>query len=514
MVVLSSCSEFFAYNQSTLSDIFSEFEDAVIDAILKYCYIGEIYIEETRLEKFLELANMLQIKNIDIPPKMPEYQTIDLSNCLEVLRLSDDQKLKKIALDLTVENFNTLCKITDFLNLPVSIVSEILKSNELNVASEEDVFKSLKLWVNFDDENRRSELLNLMSSVRLTLIPVQRLITEIIPYCYSSLDCMIIVNKAMQSMLLRNPQSPHRRDVHRKGTYKLAVVGSWMIHQNTIDIYDAEQDTWTQSKDIGINKWGYGLVLVDNCIMIIGGFSSNTSKIVECIDLKDGQKYPLQPLNDARYGLVAVALNQDHSTDVYVICGARSWDVPLNSVERWNSKKRIWETDIAPTLQALLLPCASVINGRIYMTGGYTFIDKQHRSINEVQMYVPETNTWSYRAPMIQERAEHKSVVMNGKLYVVGGYIIQSTTYIENVESYDPEANLWTSFCNLPGPRLGANLCVFQNKLILIGGNYKKIDLSDVLEYDVINKKWVILKSLNIPRRYAWVFLIPPNSII
>lgn len=62
-----------------------------------------------------------------------------------------------------------------------------------------------------------------------------------------------------------------------------------------------------------------------------------------------------------------------------------------------------------------------------------------------------------------------KSVVMNGKLYIVGGYIIQSTTYVENVESYDPDANLWTSFCNLPGPRLGANMCVFQNKLILIG---------------------------------------------
>lgn len=52
-------------------------------------------------------------------------------------------------------------------------MAEIFKSDELNVASEEDVFKSIKLWINVDHENRKSGLFNLMSSVRLTLIPVQ-----------------------------------------------------------------------------------------------------------------------------------------------------------------------------------------------------------------------------------------------------------------------------------------------------------------------------------------------------
>lgn len=62
----------------------------------------------TSLEKFLELANLLEIKNIEIPPHVPKYQTIDLSNCLEVLKLSDDPKSKQSAMDLTVENFDTV----------------------------------------------------------------------------------------------------------------------------------------------------------------------------------------------------------------------------------------------------------------------------------------------------------------------------------------------------------------------------------------------------------------------
>ncbi|XP_077298933.1 kelch-like protein diablo isoform X2 [Arctopsyche grandis] len=167
LVVLSACSQFFERNINKLSETFSPFDFEVIEAILKYCYTGEISIHDRHYNKLMELANRLEVK---IPPR---YETVDLSNCLEVLKSTEDSELKTKAMDLTLENFETLHKTQDFLNLPASNVIEILKSNYMNVPSEESVFNAVKLWVIYDNTNRRKELAQLMRSVRLSLVSME-----------------------------------------------------------------------------------------------------------------------------------------------------------------------------------------------------------------------------------------------------------------------------------------------------------------------------------------------------
>ncbi|XP_077301674.1 kelch-like protein 7 [Arctopsyche grandis] len=516
MVVLSGCSAFFENNLNQLSDIFSSFDDEVIDAVLKYCYIGEILIDETRLNKFMELANTLLIKNVTIEEKAPQYQTVDLSNCLEVLRLSYNPTAKKIAMDLTLENFLTLCKTSEFLRLPASTLAEILKSDNLNVSSEEDVFKSVKLWTDYDITNRKYKLLELLSSVRLTLLSIMFLTTEVMVYCYSSPECMINVNQAMQTVLI-NRQNSLQKDNYRKRSAKLAIVSSWSKSgvENTIDIYDKINNNWALSKDLGLNRWNYETVVVDDCILIIGGHNdAGPVNAVQYIDLKDGRKYGLNPLNLSRNLFAAAKLSQDSSTDVYAIGGAESWLKPMNTVERWNSKRRNWETNVAPLPVAVHSQAASVINGNIYVTGGYKLSEGKLKSIREVQKYSPQTNSWSYLTPMIENRRAHKSADINGKLYVVGGAKDITLSHIASVESYDLDADLWTLLCNLPSPRWGTVVRLFDNKLLFIGGHDEKTYLSDVLEYDVLNKKWCTLKSLSAARGGGDSILIPYNSVI
>lgn len=59
-------------------------------------------IEDHHYDKLMDLANRLEMK---IPK---QYKTVDLSNCLEILRQSDDSELNKKAMDLTLENFNAV----------------------------------------------------------------------------------------------------------------------------------------------------------------------------------------------------------------------------------------------------------------------------------------------------------------------------------------------------------------------------------------------------------------------
>ncbi|XP_077289477.1 kelch-like protein 24a [Arctopsyche grandis] len=505
LVVLSACSEFFWTNKDQLEEIFSPFDIDVIDAILKYCYTGEISIADRHYDKLMELANRLEVK---IPPR---YETVDLSNCLEVLKSTQDSELKTEAMDLTLGNFETLHKTQGFLNLPLFNLMEILKSNYLNVPSEEDVFNAVKLWVNHDNANRKSDLAELMRSVRLSLLSMEFFIDEVLTFCHSCADCMTTLRQAVKD---KNDKSFVPRETPRRIIQKMALVGGDDLDMaNTIDIFDGLKNSWTLSKNIGINKRYFASVLMGDWILIIGGEDSSDESVtsVEYIDLKSGEKKPLKPLNQARYWFSAVTLRRGSSTDVYAIGGYGGGY--LSSVERWSSNTGDWEI-IAPLLVAVNYHSASVIADKIYITGGQTSENGKTISTNKVQMYSVETNSWTYRAQMIQGRSYHSSVAFKGKLYVAGGFDSQTSSRLDSVEHYDPNANVWTAFTKLTQAASGISLGCFQSKLFSMGGFDGRSELSDVWEYDETNKSWKASTSLSRDRAYFNAHVIPYDSII
>ncbi|XP_077284957.1 kelch-like protein 25 isoform X2 [Arctopsyche grandis] len=499
LVVLMACSEFFGTKEGLVEGIFSDFDFEVIEAILKYCYTGEISIDENHVEKLMELANRLEIK---IPK---QFKTVDLSNCLEVLISTEDSELITKAMDLTLTNFETLHKTQDFLNLPASNVIEILKSDDLIVPSEEDVLNAVKLWVNHDDANRKKELAPLMRSVRLSLLPLEFLVDELITLRHSCAECITLIRQAIMD---KNDRSFIQREAPRIKKEKIALVGgNYFDVASTIDIFDGQKKSWTLSKDIGIHKITFASVIVKDWILIICGRDSSNKAVtsVEYIDLKNGQKHPLKPLNQARCEFSAVTLCRDSSTDVYAIGGYG--DGFLSSVERWNSKTGDWKI-IAPLLMAVSYHSATVIDDKIFVTGG---IAREHaKNTNKVQMYSVETNSWTYSAQMIQ------SIAFKGKLYVAGGNTTIQKSFIcfDNVEHYDPNANVWTAFTKLPKLASGISLCCFQNKLLCMGGRDIDNYFSDVWEYDETRKSWKASKSLSKERYNAVAHVIPYDSII
>ncbi|XP_077290877.1 kelch-like protein 25 [Arctopsyche grandis] len=515
LIVLMACSEFFGPNEGLVEDIMLPFDYEVIEAILNYCYTGEINIGEKHRTKLLELANLLEVK---IPP---QFKTVNNSNCLKVLKSSGDSELLKKAMDLTTENFETLHKTQDFLNLPASNVIEILKWDDLLVSSEESVFNAVKLWVNHDDANRKKELAQLMRSVRVSMLPLEFLVDEVMTFCHSCAECMTTIRQAIKNKNDKSfiPRETPRRKIKGK---KMALVGGFDLDDtNTIDIFDGLENNWTLSKNIGINKCRFASVVVGDWIVIIGGENSSQESVtsVEYIDLKSGQKQPLKPLNQARKDFSAVTLSRGSSTDFYAIGGFEVRNIEkqtgsiLSSVERWSSKSGDWEI-ITPLLVGVDSHSASVIADKIYITGGRRYENGKGTPMNIVQMYSVETNSWTYRAHMIQGRYGHSSVAFKGKLYVAGGYDRQTDNNLDSVEYYDPNANVWTAFTKLPKPAYGISLCCYQNKLLSMGGNDKKYYFIDVWEYDETSKSWKASTSLSRTRLKAFAHVIPYDSII
>ena len=66
-------------------------------------------------------------------------------------------------------------------------------------------------------------------------------------------------------------------------------------------------------------------------------------------------------------------------------------------------------------------------------------------------MYDPASNTWSSRAPLPTLRRQVAGGILQGKLYVMGGYNETSISRANTV--YDPATNRWTEKAPLPAAR-------------------------------------------------------------
>jgi len=80
---------------------------------------------------------------------------------------------------------------------------------------------------------------------------------------------------------------------------------------------------------------------------------------------------------------------------------------------------------------------AAVLNGKIYLIGGYNITGSDERA--EVWEYDPVTNTYTQKASMNYARWGMIAVACNGLIYVFGG-----SSYGEVCEVYNPKTDSWT----------------------------------------------------------------------
>ena len=88
-----------------------------------------------------------------------------------------------------------------------------------------------------------------------------------------------------------------------------------------------------------------------------------------------------------------------------------------------------------------------MLDGKIYVSGG---LDETSEYSDALEAYDPVTNTWATLASLSEARAYHASAVINGKLYVFGGY--SDSGWMDLVEVYSPASNSWASAADLPLP--------------------------------------------------------------
>lgn len=124
----------------TLHDI----DETAVEDLIDFAYSGKISIEERNVQTLLPAACLLQIQEIQDNCCDFLKKQLDPSNCLGIRSFADAyscRDLLKAANRFALQNFTDVVVSEEFLLLPVMQLTELLKNDELNVRTEEQVYQ-------------------------------------------------------------------------------------------------------------------------------------------------------------------------------------------------------------------------------------------------------------------------------------------------------------------------------------------------------------------------------------
>ena len=153
----------------------------------------------------------------------------------------------------------------------------------------------------------------------------------------------------------------------------------------------------------------------------------------------------------------------------------------------------------------------AVVDGKIYLIGGSRFEavmpGKRVRGpfdVSTVEAYDPQTNTWQHRAEMPTPRTGAKAAVVNGIIYVFGGFSGKDNREVNLsfpvvVEAYHPQTDTWIQKIPMPISRINFGIGVVASKVYLIGGLNGRERTDHVDVYNPATDTWV--KGRSMPTR-------------
>src|SRR5260370_8918705 len=139
----------------------------------------------------------------------------------------------------------------------------------------------------------------------------------------------------------------------------------------------------------------------------------------------------------------------NHGGFLYVIGGENSTGV-LSDLQRYDPGLDAWITlTPTPTATARAGAAAAVIDDAIFVIGGRQSTGGPCSGgpyLTTVEKYDIDTNTWSTVAPLLNARSDFAAVAHGGKIFVFGRGTgtASAPSFTGEVDMYDPQTNTWT----------------------------------------------------------------------
>lgn len=160
----------------------------------------------------------------------------------------------------------------------------------------------------------------------------------------------------------------------------------------------------------------------------------------------------------------------------------------------------VW-TPLPPMPEQRAAGGAVVVNGRLYVVGGVasSTIDSSSDLAGAMLVYDIARRRWS-RAPGPTKREHLGVTALNGRIYAVAGRTAGADTNLRTFEVLTPGARAWRRLAPVPVRRGGTGATASGRLIVSAGGETATQTIRTVFAYDTKTRRWRRLPNLPSPR--------------
>lgn len=308
------------------------------------------------------------------------------------------------------------------------------------------------------------------------------------------------------------------RDRRRKMLYKQkhtyiasAKVITVLVMFTLASTSFAQNIPWIQKADMPSGRHSFAASVVDDKFYAIGG--RYTQKLVTEYDPSTDTWTNKESMPTSRMVFSGSTVNGK----LYTLGGgAVPFEPALSTVEEYDPVTNTWTTKKSMPTPRLALG-TSVVDGKIYAIGGMTSGPSFWEGMRDtVEIYDPETDSWSVGSSMPTKKCWFTTSVVDGKIYAIGGILVTKEV-LSTVEVYDPVTDTWTTKTPMPTARAGHAAAVVDGIIYVIGGGTHEADpggYSVVEAYDPATDTWIKLADIPAKRAFAYADTIDGNIYV
>ncbi|XP_037923968.1 kelch-like protein 18 isoform X1 [Hermetia illucens] len=475
-----------------------EIEPHALESLINFAYSGTVKIDNQNVQGLMVGASFLQLNKVRDACAEFLISRFHPHNVLGIRHFADSLGCAQLvtAADKYINlYFSKVSQSDEFLALGFEELIDIIRRDELNVPTEENIFEACMRWVKYDIEKRSTWLPQVLAKVRLPLLSPQfladRVATE--ELIRSSHQCRDLLDEAKDFHLM-----PERRSLVQSFRTR-ARCCDYVIGQiyavggltkngdsvSTVEIYDPKTKEWKMGEAMSMLRSRVGVAVTQGKLYAFGGFNgSERLSTVEVYDPKLKKWSQGRPMLCKRSAVGVAALD-----DFVYVCGGYDGVTSLSTVECYCPKTDTWKT-VAPMMKYRSAGGVAPLGGYVYALGGHDGLS----IFDSVERYDPVENIWVKVKSMLNRRCRLGVATLNGKLYACGGY--DGNSFLRSVEAYDPNTDTWKLVAPMNVKRSRVALAANMGKLWAIGGYDGESNLSTVEVYDPETNTWTFVASM------------------
>ncbi|XP_056389057.1 actin-binding protein IPP isoform X1 [Hyla sarda] len=489
-------------------------EAAIFQLLLDFIYSGSVLISPENVQELMTAADMLQLNQVVALCCDFLKEQIDPGNCIGFFQFSEQlscQPLLEFTESYIQAHFPEVQQGDEFQLLTKEQLIRLLRSEELCIEDEHQVFAAAMSWLQKDTTARKRHVVEVLEPVRFSLLPPQRLqknIEEVTDfslrvalqtllreYCEPSLSPK---DKKLCSFLQTSrvrPRRKARKFLYAIGGYTRLQGGRWSDSRalSCVERFDTFSQYWSTVSSLHQARSGMSAAVLEGRIYVVGGEKdSMIFDCVECYDPVTKQWSAVPSMNQPRCGLGVCSC---HGA-IYAMGGWVGAEIG-NGIERFSPEDNAWQIVGQMAVPRYNFACCER-QGLIYVVGG---ISHAGIELSSVEVFDPITRRWTSLPPMATRRAYLGAACLDDCLFAVGGWDEHQDS-LNTVEKFSFEEEKWVEVAPMRIRRAGVSVISVNGLLYAAGGranvqNFSAPVTSDSVEvYNPHTDSWTEIGSM------------------